>query len=378
METLDKSLFENLIKKVINYQKSSNAHGRYKTCYTFPKFVVLKSKYDKKNTLLNPCKQQKEIAKLKQLGFKTPQLVFYQQKDNDVYEVQERATGKELFLHYKHVDKVGNLFFDTYTEKTGDYYLRKHNQKRLIEVLSAPNKQFGEFVINFLKGKKLGLLNDFHGQNVYYHKTNGFSFIDIPEIKQSRTLEEYQEFFSDLSDLEHFEWTGQNLMTAFNASWKDNSSWCFEQCYFNLIAHKFIEGIKSVKMPMPDDKKDELCQLFFMKISEFAPISVGHDYNNKLLLMALGKIEPNEQDSKILDFVSNKPLNINRFNDYRDKDKLDEKINSDLFLKCVDTLEIDGKPALDFYSQVTPPDYLLERTINKQENKQQRETLLEI
>ena len=86
----------------------------------------------------------------------------------------------------------------------------------------------------------------------------------------------------------------------------------------------------------------------------------------------------NEQDSKILDFVYNKPLNINRFNDYRDKDKLDEKINSDLFLKCVDTLEIDGKPALDFYSQVTPPDYLLERTINKQENKQQRETLLEI
>ena len=138
----------NLINYVLTGEIDSNNSGTYKKCYIVPNHpdhVVLK--YSDLFRPLSPSNRQKAIAQLKTLGFKTPSSCFYLTEHPYTYEVQERAPGKPLMFNY-HLESKSN---PNITEED----IKRENKKNFIEIMSASDKQFGEFFKSFYIGFKL-------------------------------------------------------------------------------------------------------------------------------------------------------------------------------------------------------------------------------
>lgn len=186
--------FKNLIKKIDNANCGASNRGGEKLCYNFPNHVVLKSK------LVNPLYKaeefltnQKIVAKLREIGIKTPALKFYTSDTvtNEQYEIQERAIGNQLsytstdeFEVYIKNFKLANLE-EAKTKNIDDYYILLEQERHLYNfamqkrLLSLSDQQLCSFMGQLSYCLKLGLCEDIHTGNIFLSKDGGLQFIDL-------------------------------------------------------------------------------------------------------------------------------------------------------------------------------------------------------
>jgi len=334
------SYFEEIVENVKRSNRQSDAHGLYKQCYTFPDHVVLKrTAFESELNRLpkNPAKQQKAIGMLKQLGFKTPNIVYYTQKSlssmltstlmgKDYFEVQERAKGKELLIRNK------------------DNELQDEQVKEsFLNILSAPTEQIAEYLDNFFIGYQLGILFDAHGSNVFYDKKEGFTFIDLPKIPYKSSVEQYHKaVYEKPYNTTDFISSAVSRLSLYNTI----SNITYSKPYSNLLHNKIAEAIEYTSIPLDSTKSAVIKNYLTPEVGSYGSFS-------------------NEEQKLFLDYLeTGKCGEINKYNELYPKngftlpsnffgiDKRAEQTNEKFLNECLDVTTIKGLPAREFYDNL--------------------------
>lgn len=187
------SKIKNMLKKP--YSLKLIGKGIEKECYivsgeSCENIVVLKyyrnyiSNYDLiKNYFINSVCNKNLLKK----GVKIPKIYRFFIKDDEFYEVQEKAKGEVLFVSsfLAKVKKIINnsCSFEEAEDKINKYFnlIVQNNQKRFDELLNAPSEHF-QILIKSLHNivKEYGYnVFDPHSENFLYSKENGFQIIDL-------------------------------------------------------------------------------------------------------------------------------------------------------------------------------------------------------
>lgn len=332
--------FINMVESVKNNPNEADRHGLYKKCHLKEDFVVLqKTSFESElNRLpLKPAKQQKAISMIKQLGFKTPSIVYYTQsslssmiinklKGKDYYEIQERAKGKELLIRNK-----DNSLQDEQVKES------------FLNILSAPTEHLAEYLNNFFIGYQLGILNDAHGSNVFYDKKEGFTFIDLPKIPLKSSVEQYQrEVYEKNFNATKFIQTATNRLSLYTEISHIN----YYKPYNNLLSNRIIDALEYTNIPMNSTQLAEVKHFLVPEIGSYGSFS---NEEQKLFLdyLETGKYGP------ISNYTELYPKNgFSLPSSFFGLDKKTENVNEKYLNECLDATTIKSVPARDFYNNL--------------------------
>ena len=334
------SYFEELVDNVKRSNRQSDSHGLFKQCYTFPDYVVLKKRgFESELNRLpkKPAKQQKAISMIKQLGFKTPNIVYYTQnsltsmlantiKGNDYYEVQERAKGSELIKRDTNYNKKDDQIKDT-----------------ILKILSAPTSQIAEYLDNFFIGYQLGILFDAHGSNVFYDEKEGFTFIDLPKIPYKSSLDEYKkEIYQKHYEPRDFISQASNRLSLYT----ECSDISYYKPYSNILHNRLLEALEETNIPITESQYSKFKNYLCPEIGSYGSFS-------------------NEEQKLFLDYLeTGKCGEINKYSELYPKngftlpsnyfglDRRVKETNTTFLNECLDATTIRGVPAREFYDNL--------------------------
>ena len=333
--------FKKVVESVKNNSTDYNRHGLFKKVYLKDDFAVIeKDSFETElNRLpLNPAKQQKSISMLKQLGFKTPNIVYYTQsnlssmlinkiKGNKYYEVQERAKGIELLIR----DKDNNL--DSQQVKDG-----------FKSILSAPTEHIAEYLNNFFIGYQLGILFDAHGSNIFYDENEGFTFIDLPKIPYKQSLEQYKKAIYEKP------YNARMFISAAStriSTYSDIQNLTFLKPYVNLLHNKLFEALSQTNFPINKEQYEELKDYLMPEIGSY-----GY-FSNEEQKLFLNYVESRDI-SPILEYrTENKKSGFGHKSlpsKYDDLFYIDKTANLEYLNECVNATTLYGVPAREFYN----------------------------
>lgn len=342
MKKEERQYFENLIQNVKNGKKYDSS-GKFKTCCTFADHVVLKGYHSQK---FNPSRQQKTIAKLNKMGFKTPQLVYYSGGNvitsklithfrTPYFEVQEKAKGKQLYTYPEsnninmnlHMCKSKDYPSDMFKSMLDKEYGVKYNFENFLEVLKSSPDQIADFIEAFYIGEQLDILFDSHGGNIFYDKDNGFTFIDLPELPKN-----IDKLLNKKPTFSTYKFHRDALATLFLSSVTP----C-QRVFNNLMLHKYIESFELVKHQIPESEQKTSYHYFdiFLKNKTNHTFSAT-DYEQKMFLDVI--------NGKDLNSVLKENIELER------EDFAINTIDKDFYLNCLQSFKIGDKTALEYFN----------------------------
>lgn len=325
--------FENLIKQVKNGKKIDSA-GSFKSCYYFGDKVVLKysSKSQQPGGKFNLSQQQKSIACLKSLGFKTPQIVYFQKISplkkikqflvgDDVYQVQDRAKGFTIGSDFtpggaRNLDK-----------------LAANNRVHFAEILKATDEQFIEYMNNVFIAHQLSLTIDMHTRNVFYNNQDGFSFIDLPPIPNYKNKETFK------SKIYRRKFNEKELVKSLlkPISFNAISHGSIEPIYNNMIRNKLVSLIDRTNIPFRNGQLEAIKDLL-----------VPNDSSNKTIT--------NAEQASILESINDNNPNTKKF------------VEDTFYNNCMKDLQFNGVPAAEYYSQFKTQENSSDETLDYSED----------
>jgi len=338
--------FENLIKHIKKDKIKPSAKGVYKDCFILPSspdYVILKA--DKDDSPMNPCNYQKNVAKLKSWGLKTPSVVFHTTSRYNYFEVQERVYGNVLFKLPFYEERMNPLL----CKESLELQIKKDNDKRLIEILQAPTEHFAEFFDSMYIAHILDIDDDLHANNIMYDKDKGFSLIDLPtELDSLNDIDSFKDFANN------FYFDANALKQKILQPFKCGISSDCKMPFYNLIGHKIMEGIKQSKFEFNKYTMQDF-ERVFLAIKDKPSNEQAYACNDagmKLTLIKCGLITPSKDEFAYLDFINTRNIKHIEKSIRHLYWPNDNKFDAKQLEKCVNATTIDDKPALEYYNEV--------------------------
>ena len=340
-----------LFEKIINSTKGKDADacGCYKDC-TFYKdestgneLAILKT--SKLHKPLYPSRKQTTTAFLKQIGLKTPKIIYHTQDYINYYEIQEKAKGEVLFKNPVYM--INNFMT---TDEICEY-----NKNRLIEILSAPDEHFKNYVKSIFIGSQLGIWNDLHNNNIVYDEKNGFSFIDLPDDLPDVSLEDLKEIINKplSSSSNNF---AKDLFSPFNQSALRDGRLYRNTILNNFVNHKILNGLQLAINEFDPNiiNESKLKEIKEALIGPSSPFQVESDLNTKFYLIHFGIIEPSQEEKQFLIDIDNAyspgpPDDLLSFFYGKSQDS-EESIS--LLKSCVNETTINNIPATEYFTNL--------------------------
>lgn len=341
---MDEKYFEELIESIT--RKKPSTSGLYKSCYLTHKYAILKQEKDSLPSL-RKSQRQIAVANLKKLGFNTPSIVYRTTKKDYDFEIQERAEGKPLFY---------NKFYD---KDLSNFQIHKLNKERFLEILSIPDEQFVQYVESMYIGHQFDLLGDMHNHNVIYSKEKGFQFIDLPDkLPCYRTLDGYLEKINDRSSFDCESFVSE-LFHPFNGGvpyFIQN-----DQPYRNLVGHRLLSAIKQSSLNFDEETMRKLKNCIHSNDPTYS--DALSDESMKFTLLLCGIIKPNNEEKQFIKTINHQIAKSGKYASNYFHPSLTEFIESKAAYpheaihkkyleKCVKSISIDGKPALEYFEDI--------------------------
>lgn len=336
--------FSELISKVQSGKLKPSAIGNYKECFSFPDHVVLKQ-----NTKLKPVSpngNQIILSKLKALGLKTPTVVYHAARQDDYFEVQDRAKGDVLFQIASYERLVRKEERIDLLEQS----VRLHNKERLLELLSAPDEQYAEYFKSVYIANLFELANDLHANNVMYDKESGFSIIDLP------TNFLHLEYIEDLGEkLNNSTCNPQDLTYVLFKPFKTALTMNASPLFYNLVGHKILAGAKMCDLNLNQYYIEDLEKLLTGKNDKYSDSPACDDETVKLTLCNIDQLEATREEQANIDALKSQDHRIRMRNGFKHlyfHDDRNLRIDKNYLIKCVDAVDINGMNGMDYFDSV--------------------------
>ena len=357
--------FENIIYEIKKSNTDFDASGKYKKCYYTKDLAILRKKplEGELNFLpKNPAKQQKAIENIKNLGFKTPSILYYSQNnimsfainsinENDYFEIQERAKGETLMVlpddkRFDDMPKNNNLQIREIEHCCDDI-----NKERFLKILSAPKEHISKYLDNFFIGFQLGILKDAHSQNIYYDKKEGFTFIDLPKVPYFKNNEMYNRILSLPFNMKGFLSKASERLSTF--------IWISDQIntkpISNMLHHKIYESLLDcTTIPLSENNLQQAKEFLLPSASTYAgPYTTNEtalfidflDKKDGTKLLEHCKDTRNNGFEPSISFGRNKDSKTGLKN-------LLESTDQNFLNRCLDVATIKDKPAREYYNNL--------------------------